>query len=533
MMMMKANRGGMRTRIAAGALVIAAGAAMMAGQQTATIHPQTMRRVATVDRRFQSYNIEMAQITGGRFWKPYGSHAHAAATPAQKPHGNQPAGLSASLFQYRPPVNLANARLRNLAKALGPVYLRVSGTWANTAWFQDSNAPAPSTPPAGFKSVLTRKEWKGVVDFANAVDAKLVTSFAVSPGTRNAQGVWTPKQANAIVQYTKSAGGSIAAAEYMNEPNLAAIGGAPKGYNAADFARDVHVFQHFLQKASPQTLLLGPGSSGEETGRLGKMETMSSADMLKATGPALEVFTYHFYGAISQRCAARRPTAGTTAAAALTAAWLDRDQAAYRFYSDLRNRFEPGKPIWITETADAACGGNPWAASFLDSFRYLDQHAQMAQKGVQVYMHNTLNASDYGLLDERTLTPHPNYWSAVLWNRLMGAAVLQPGASPSPALRLYAQCLPHHAGGVTLLAINTSRTAAQKLNVPVAAERYTLTAHRLMSRQVQLNGRTLSVDASGDLPAMNGVAVKAGTVTLAPESITFLAMPDAGNGACQ
>jgi hypothetical protein len=35
-----------------------------------------------------------------------------------------------------------------------------------------------------------------------------------------------------------------------------------------------------------------------------------------------------------------------------------------RLYVNLRDRFEAGKPIWLTETADAACGGNPWAYTF-------------------------------------------------------------------------------------------------------------------------------------------------------------------------
>ena len=51
----------------------------------------------------------------------------------------------------------------------------------------------------------------------------------------------------------------IAAAEYMNEPTLASMGGAPKGYDAAAFARDVKVFAPYLKKASPQTIFLGPG----------------------------------------------------------------------------------------------------------------------------------------------------------------------------------------------------------------------------------------------------------------------------------
>ena len=40
----------------------------------ASIDPANMPRIAAVDNRFQSYNIEMVEVTGGRFWKPYGEH---------------------------------------------------------------------------------------------------------------------------------------------------------------------------------------------------------------------------------------------------------------------------------------------------------------------------------------------------------------------------------------------------------------------------------------------------------------------------
>ena len=79
--------------------------------------------------------------------------------------------------------------------------------------------------------------------------------------------------------------------------------------------------------------------------------------------------------------------------------------------------------MWITETADSACGGNPWASTFLDSFRFLDQLARMARQGVSAVFHNTLASSEYGLLDQNTFTPRPNYWAALLWRKLMGSTV--------------------------------------------------------------------------------------------------------------
>src|SRR6266404_3130099 len=105
----------------------------------------------------------------------------------------------------------------------------------------------------------------------------------------------------------------------------------------------------------------------------------------------------------------------TSADAALSEEWLARTDQTLAFYRNLRDEFEPGKPMWVTETADAACGGNPWASTFLDTFRYLDQLGRLAKQGVQAVIHNTLAASDYGLLDQKTLKPRPNYWGALLW----------------------------------------------------------------------------------------------------------------------
>src|SRR3954454_12998824 len=99
------------------------------------------------------------------------------------------------------------------------------------------------------------------------------------------------------------------------------------------------------------------------------------------------------------------------------------------------------------------------------SFRYLDQLGRLAAKGVQVHIHNTLAASDYGLLDENTYAPRPNYWAALLWRNLMGTTVLKPGPSRAQGLHLYAHCLRDAPGGVGLLAINSDRINSQTLAV--------------------------------------------------------------------
>ncbi|MGA8163186.1 MAG: hypothetical protein WCB76_20425, partial [Acidobacteriaceae bacterium] len=117
--------------------------------------------------------------------------------------------------------------------------------------------------------------------------------------------------------------------------------------------------------------------------------------------------------------------------------------------------------------------------------------------------------------------------------RLMGPTILDPGSAADSSLRLYAQCLPNHKGGVALLALNTDPHGAQTISLPRAADRYTLTASDLTSTTIQLNGTPLSANPDGSLPTLQAEHVKAGDLTVAPLSVTFLAIPQAHNPACR
>jgi Glycosyl hydrolase family 79, N-terminal domain len=461
---------------------------------------ETMTRIGTVDERFQSYNIEMVEVTGGPFWTPYTSWTKAGG-----------------LVSDRQPKDFSNARLRKLAAALAPIFVRISGTRANTTYFSDTD-DAPPAPPAGFAAVLTRRQWQGVLDFSRAVGAPIVTSFAISAGARDAHGVWMSGQARQLFAATRAMGGRIAAAELMNEPNLPAIGGAPNGYDAAAYGRDFAVFRAFMEQEASDVLMLGPGTGSGASG----------AEMFFVAARAVDAVSYHYYGGVSKRCGGE-----LTEETALSEAWLSRTDQTFALYRALRDRFAPGKPIWLTETADAACGGNPSAATFLDTFRYLDQLARLARAGAQIVMHNTLAASDYGLLDEETFVPRPNYWAALLWRQLMGTVVLDSGVPIQIGLHVYAHCLQHVSSGVALLVINNDRNAARTLVLPKASERYTMDAATLQDATIRLNGATLSLDAAGELPRPSSVTTAAGPIIFAPATITFLAIPDAGNRACQ
>jgi heparanase len=503
-----------------------------AAEAARVIAPHSLLRIATIDDRFQSYNVEMAEIIGGNFWKPYGLGG-TLRNPAGA-LGSGIVGQDPNLFQKMPPLDTASPRLRKLAAALGPAYVRVSGTWANSVYFHDADTPPPAKAPPGFNGVLSRAQWKGAIDFARAANAEIVSSVTISDGVRDRAGLWTPGEAAKWLAYTRAIGGHIAAAEFFNEPTMPTYGGSPKNYDAAAYARDFAIFRPFVKRAAPGMAIVGPGGVGEglliPTGGMPGM--IRTEDLLAATPrPDFDIFSYHHYPAASMRCASMGAQTQTSAAQALSEQWLSRADISQTLYGGLRDHYQPGKPIWITEIADAACGGNPWAATFLDSFRYADTLGRLAKHGVKIMFHNTLASSEYGLLAPGTFEPRPNYWTALLWRRLMGSAVLDAGPSRE-GLHLYAHCLRAAPGGVALLAINNSRTAPSSIDLAQASERYTLSADALQATSVRLNGTALELASGDDLPILAGQPQAAGTVRFAPATITFLALPEASNAQC-
>ncbi len=471
-----------------------------------------LEKLGTVDPRYQSYNVEMVEVTGGRFWAPYG-------------------GPKGEMHRMRPPLDLTAKRIRALAKNLGPAYMRVSGTWANSTYLP-AEGEVVTTPPPGFNQVLTRDQWHGVIRFAKAVNAKIVTSFPASPGARNPDGSWNPEQAQRLIDLTREAGGEIHSAELFNEPTIPTHGAFPKNYTPENFACDFRIFREWARKAAPGMKLAGAGGTAEgsmmkHSAQSEAMGFLQSEDLLKANPGSLDIVSYHFYGNVSQRCGATTSLKDQ----ALSDEWLDRTLLDAAFYGALRDRYEPGKPLWLNETAQAACGGSPWASTFIDSFRYLNQLGTLAQKGVQVVAHNTLAASDYALIDYDTMMPRPNYWAAVLWHRTMGTTVLASPLSPSPDLRLYAHCLPGKKGGVGLLAINLG-TKAIPLGLGHRGLGWVMQASPLDSKLAMINGKAPAIDGSGKAHGLEGRKF-AGGIELPGQAIAFVAVPQAANLSCR
>src|SRR5690349_5686117 len=92
---------------ALGSIGAATGYATSGAAQSVSVAPTTMPLIGTVDERYQSYNIEMLEVTGGRFWRPYGPELQAALRQparvlAAPSNDSTPSGMNPALYEYRP-----------------------------------------------------------------------------------------------------------------------------------------------------------------------------------------------------------------------------------------------------------------------------------------------------------------------------------------------------------------------------------------------------------------------------------------------
>lgn len=501
-------------------LVVSSGS-IAASPSPANINAGVLPLIREIDERFMSFQVGFSHLTGGETWKAYDDLPEGAA---------QKGGFEA-IREARAPTDLTNPRLRTLTKALGPLYIRYSGTTANSVYFHDSDAPPPTAAPAGYTVLLTRKAWKGAVDFAKAVDGKILTSFTNSDSVRDASHAWTPVMAEPWIAYTQSIGGELYAAELFNEPNAPEPPRILKGHTAKEYARDFAVFSGFMRQAVPTVKLAGPGTAKMGVGGIPAIEWVTSEDYATASPkPKFDIVSYHYYPALAERCAPPNSPQGMSADRALSADWLARPDKEFQQQKLLRDHYAPGAPIWLTETGGAACGGLRWQPTFLDVFRFSDTHARLAKQGLDAIFTHALISGSNGVIDEKTFEPSASYWSALLWRRLMGTKVLEAGPN-QPGLHLYAHCQRGVRGGVTLLALNLGNEP-KALRIGRGAQLYALTSPDMQSKTVLLNGKALALSPAGVLPATPSLAVKGSQIALAPTSVNFISLPQARNAAC-
>ena len=489
----------------------------------------------TIDERLVSYNIEMTEVTGGTFWKSY-TPAQIEGTEVFPPISNLQDGFTAlaGLMQYYPPIDLSNQRIRTLAKELGPAWIRVSGTWATKTYY-DFDGTTDGQAPEGYASVLTKEQWTGVLDFVKYVGGKLLVSVSNCAGDHPNGGPLDLTQAKKLFGLSREYGVDIDAVEFMNEPNMLELSGAPAGYTAADYARDQDILYSWVKENYPQCLLVGPCTTGDPTAvspedrgfgaGVGSLtNTCTTQELLNGTNVRLDVFSYHYYNGVSERLAAVMPRAHWPAELAHSDEYLAVAANIAKAHTQLRDQFVPGGPIWVTESGDAGGGGNTWASTYLDVLRTLNELGSFAAITDGVIFHNTLASSDYGYLKHGIFYPRPNYFAVLLWNKLMGTTVFDCGNPGTEGAHIYCHSRKDNKPGVVYLIINNSLTHKTTVALSKAAELYTLSARTMRSSVMQLNGHDLTFSDTRAIPELLPEQKGAGILSLAPGSCTFLVM---------
>lgn len=500
------------------------------------LDPTKLKEVRTVDERLVSYNVEMTEVTGGTFWRSYtpGQIAGTEEFPQIKSLADFSFDDAGSLMEVFPPADLYNERLRKLAREIGPAWVRVSGSWATDTYY-DFDGHTNGEAPEGFRAVLTKDMWIGVLDFVKAIGAKLMISVANCPGTHDGLGPWKSDQAKLIFDFSRDYGVPINAAEFMNEPNMVSTVKIP-GYGVKEYARDQDLFARFIHENYPECMVVASSACGDDVQVNGQsagvsgvsdmmkkfgMEVFSTDDLIDLAEEAPDVFSYHYYNGISERLAVLG--VHWDPEQTLSEQYLIAAGASAAYYAPRRDKWAPGAQMWVTESGDAGGGGNTWASTYMDVFRTLNELGSFSAITDGIIFHNTLSSSDYGYLDRKTHLPRPNWWAVVLWNRIMGQKVFE-NPEPVEGAHVYVHDRADGKDGYAALVINNSKTDATTVKLPKDAEVYVLSAETIRSQTMKLNGKDLVLGENDEVPALDPVAVPAGDFTLEPATMAFIVL---------
>ena len=203
------------------------------------------------------------------------------------------------------------------------------------------------------------------------------------------------------------------------------------------------------------------------------------------------------------------------------------------FYRELRDKFEPGKPFWNTETADAACGGNPWAAPFsTPSATWISSAGSPSRRSGS-------SPTTPGRKRLRAAGRQDAHAEAELLGRPAVAAADGHDRSRVGRRRSRPVCMSTRIACAARPAASrcspstTTALQATSITVPADSERYTLMAPQPDAANIQLNGQDLRLSGNDEMPELQGRPTPSGPLELAPASITFLTIPGAGNGNCR
>ncbi|THG08105.1 heparanase-like protein 3 isoform X1 [Camellia sinensis] len=462
-------------------------------------------------------------------------------------------------------LDLNNNIFLNAVKAFSPLKIRLGGTLQDKVIYETQDHSPPCIPFStnaselfGFtKGCLPLSRWDELNAFFNKSRARVIFGLNALNGRSiqadgSAAGTWDYTNAKSFIRYTVEKGYTIHGWELGNE-----LSGSGVGVRVAanQYASDTIFLQNIVHNiykgTEPKPLIIAPG---------GFFDATWFKEFMNETTNSLDVISHHIYNlgpGVDEHLVKK----------ILDPDYLDGEADTFsRLQRTLKN--SPNSPIaWVGEAGGAYNSGrNLVTNAFVFSFWYLDQLGMASAFDTKTYCRQSLIGGNYGLLNTTTFVPNPDYYSALLWHRLMGRKALSTSFSGTKKIRSYAHCA-KHSQGITLLMINldNSTTVETKLALnrtrtlrhkhkshshktkPIqllqgkkksrmTREEYHLTAKdgNLHSQVMLLNGNVLTVNSSGHIPPLEPQYVNSSEpITVAPFSILFAHFPNVVLHACR
>ncbi|XP_062170245.1 heparanase-like protein 1 [Alnus glutinosa] len=467
-------------------------------------------------------------------------------------------------------LDLSNPLLAKTIQAFRNLRLRIGGSPQDQVIYNVGSPSYPCHPfqQAGHGSLfglttgcLYMWRWDELNQFFNKTRAIVTFGLNALYGRKKQDtsilwvGDWDPSNTNALMNYTISKGYHIDSWEFGNELSGSGIGARVE---AAQYAKDVinlkSNMNELYRKSNYKPKLAAPG---------GFFDRSWYTQLLQDSGSGIvDIVTHHIYNL----GAGNDPN---LISKILNPSYLSNSiLGTFKNIEGMIQEHGPWASLWVGESGGAFQGGGRHVSDrFVNSFWYLDQLGMAAKYNTKVYCRQTLVGANYALLNRTTMEPNPDYYSALLWHRLMGKRVLEVhGLDTSPYLRPYAHCSKGRAG-ITLLLINLSNQIDFLINVynhtniklkenekrrgespfmrclkakvgsdgeSLMREEYHLSPEdgNLRSQTSLLNGNPLNV-SNGELPRLDPVfREEHAPIKVAPLSIAFIVIPNFEAPAC-
>ena len=164
----------------------------------------------------------------------------------------------------------------------------------------------------------------------------------------------------------------------------------------------------------------------------------------------------------------------------LNTTFLDQTAAIGKMVVSAVRSVSPTMKIWAGEIGPhngagsprlyPNCADNKVCGRFGSALWYADSMCSKAKVGYGAFFRQDFIGADYGLLNYSSYAPSPDYWTLVLWRRVVGSAVIDVTLqSSAPAVRVYGFCATR-TGSMTLVFLNLSPTEAVCVSPPEIAQ---------------------------------------------------------------